>query len=151
MRSGSCVKWGPPEPREGKIKFASPPPEEIQIKSAFAVWPPSKVALSRSYALPRKRTMRLPSGDHTGLLYSPIDFDTCWAEPPPAGIFQSCPPAAVQLTYAIHFPSGDQAGWYACASPVVSCVGLPLGRSATYKCVIAENASFFPSGDSVAS
>src|SRR5580692_4820803 len=111
MRSFSFVKCGPPAPRAGRIRLASPPLEGIHTRSAFAVCPPSKVLFSRSYALPRSSTILLPSGDHAGLLYTASDFESCCGVPPAAGIFQSCPPALDHVTYATDCPSGDHAGW----------------------------------------
>src|SRR5438046_5211937 len=108
MRSLSLVKCGPPAPRAGKIKLASPPSAGIQIRSALAVCPPSNVLFSRSYALPRSRTIFVPSGDQAGLLYTASDFDNCTGVPPAAGIFQSCPPSLYQGTYAMDVPSADQ-------------------------------------------
>jgi len=46
--SFSFVKCGPPAPRAGKIRLASPPSAGIQMRSAFSVWPPSKVLFSLS-------------------------------------------------------------------------------------------------------
>src|SRR6266436_9797474 len=108
MRSRSFVKCGPPAPRAGKIRWASPPSAGIQMRSAFSVCPPSKVLFSRSYALPRSSTILVPSGDQAGLLYTASDFDNGTGVPPAAGIFQSCPPSLDQVTYTTDFPSGDQ-------------------------------------------
>src|ERR1700747_3768788 len=110
IRSLSCVKWAPPAPRAGKIRFASPPSAEIQTRSAFAVWPPSNSLFSRSYALPRNTTILLPSGDHAGSLYTPIDFDNCCGAPPLDATFHNSPPSFDHVTYAIDLPSGDHAG-----------------------------------------
>src|SRR6266849_36949 len=110
MRSFSFVKCGPPAPRAGRISFASPPSAGIHTRSAFAVCPPSKVLFSRSYALPRRRTMREPSGDHAGLLYTASDLDNCVGVPPAADIFQSFPPSLDHVTNVMDFPSGDHAG-----------------------------------------
>src|SRR6267143_5184402 len=110
MRSLSFVKCGPPAPRAGRIRFASPPSAGIQIRSAFAVCPPSKVLFSRSKALPRRSTILAPSGDQAGLLYTASDFDNCVGVPPAADIFQSWPPSLDQVTNVMDFPSGDHAG-----------------------------------------
>src|ERR1700686_1686138 len=110
MRSFSWVKCGPPAPRAGKIKLASPPSEGIHTRSALPVCPPSNSLFSRSYAFPRSATIFDPSGDHAGLLYTASDFDNCTGVPPPAATFHNCPPSLDHVTYAMNFPSGDQVG-----------------------------------------
>src|SRR6266404_8632992 len=98
MRSFSFVKCGPPAPRAGRIRFASPPSEGIHTRSAFPVCPPSKTLFSRSYVLPRSSTIFVPSGDHAGLLYTASDLDNGTGVPPAADIFQSRTPSLDHVT-----------------------------------------------------
>ena len=83
--------------------------------------------------LPRVTTISEPSSVHTGCAYSDGDVVSCWGVPPPAAIFQTCPPSPPsQVVYAIQRPSGDHEGENSWGpSPLVSRVGVPPSAAAS--------------------
>src|SRR5881396_3567068 len=128
MRFGSRLKCGRPQALIGEIFASAPPAAGTQSIS----YPGANRSSVRDARGPFTTTILAPSGDQTGVSKKAESLVSGTGRLlPSARILFTVPPLSDQVTYASHWPSGDQAGTCSLTDSFVRRRGVPFGRSIT--------------------